>query len=114
MALLEPESLDRQSGWDDLETLKARVLHARPIDPLLRAWSNGSVENKTFQQMTEEFARIVIPRVWERETSLIEQVVAPMLQQRSAGSRDRAGQIAREIAALSLQLHAALGGAAVA
>jgi hypothetical protein len=50
----------------------------------------------------------------ERETSLIEQVVAPMLQQRSAGSRDRAGQVAREIAALSLQLHAALVGAALA
>ncbi len=50
----------------------------------------------------------------ERETSLIEQVVAPMLQQRSAGSRDRAGQTAREIAALSLQLHAALVGDALA
>jgi DNA-binding transcriptional MerR regulator len=50
----------------------------------------------------------------ERETSLIEQVVAPMLQQRSAGSRDRAGQMAREIAALSVQLHAALVGAALA
>jgi DNA-binding transcriptional MerR regulator len=50
----------------------------------------------------------------ERETSLIEQVVAPMLQQRSAGSRDRAGQTAREIAALSIQLHAALVGAALA
>ncbi len=50
----------------------------------------------------------------ERETSLIEQVVAPMLQQRSAGSRDRASQMAREIAALSLQLHAALVGAALA
>ena len=44
----------------------------------------------------------------ERETSLIEQVVAPTLRQRSPGSRDRAGQTAREIAALSLQLHAAL------
>jgi hypothetical protein len=50
----------------------------------------------------------------ERETSLIEQVVAPMLQQRSAGSRDRAGQMAREIAHLSLQLHGALVGAALA
>jgi DNA-binding transcriptional MerR regulator len=50
----------------------------------------------------------------ERETSLIEQVVAPMLQQRSAGSRERAGQVAREIAALSVQLHAALVGAALA
>jgi tetratricopeptide (TPR) repeat protein len=74
MALLEPDSLERQSGWDDLDTLKARVLHARPIDPLLRAWSNGAVENKTFQQMTEEFARIVIPRVWEREDRKVARV----------------------------------------
>jgi DNA-binding NtrC family response regulator len=74
MALLETESLERQSGWDDLDTLKARVLHARPIDPLLRAWSNGAVENKTFQQMTEEFARIVIPRVWEREDRKVARV----------------------------------------
>lgn len=50
----------------------------------------------------------------ERETSLIEQVVAPMLRQRSAGSRERAAQTAREIAALSLQLHAALVMAALA
>jgi tetratricopeptide (TPR) repeat protein len=74
MALLEPDNLERQSGWDDLDTLKARVLHARPIDPLLRAWSNGAVENKTFQQMTEEFARIVIPRVWEREDRKVARV----------------------------------------
>ena len=50
----------------------------------------------------------------ERETSLIEQVVAPTLRQRSPGSRDRAGQTAREIAALSLQLHATLMDSALA
>jgi DNA-binding transcriptional MerR regulator len=50
----------------------------------------------------------------ERETSLIEQVVAPTLRQRSPGSRDRAGQTAREIAALSLQLHATLMDGALA
>jgi DNA-binding transcriptional MerR regulator len=50
----------------------------------------------------------------ERETSLIEQVVAPTLRQRSPGSRDRAGQTAREIAALSLQLHASLMSSALA
>jgi DNA-binding transcriptional MerR regulator len=44
----------------------------------------------------------------ERETALIEQVVAPMLRQRSPGARDRAGRTAREIAAVTLQLHAAL------
>jgi DNA-binding transcriptional MerR regulator len=44
----------------------------------------------------------------ERETALIEQVVAPMLRQRSDGARDRAARSAREIAAVTLQLHAAL------
>ncbi len=44
----------------------------------------------------------------ERETSLIEQVVAPTLRQRSAGAAERAGQTARDIAALSIRLHAAL------
>ena len=44
----------------------------------------------------------------ERETALIEQVVAPMLSQRSPGARDRAGRTAREIAAITLRLHAAL------
>lgn len=44
----------------------------------------------------------------ERETALIEQVVAPMLHQRSPGAAGRAGQTARDIAALSMQLHAAL------
>jgi DNA-binding transcriptional MerR regulator len=43
----------------------------------------------------------------EKETALIDQVVAPMLRQRSPGARDRAAQTAREIAALTLRLHAA-------
>jgi DNA-binding transcriptional MerR regulator len=50
----------------------------------------------------------------ERETALIEQVVAPTLRQRSPGARDRAGRTAREIAAITLQLHAALIEAALA
>jgi len=50
----------------------------------------------------------------ERETALIEQVVAPMLRQRSDGARDRAGRTAREIAAITLRLHAALIEAALA
>ena len=44
----------------------------------------------------------------ERETALIDQVVAPIMRQRSPGARDRAAEVAREIAALSLRLHAAL------
>jgi DNA-binding transcriptional MerR regulator len=50
----------------------------------------------------------VIKAAAERETSLIEQVVAPLQRQRSAGAAERAGQTAREIAAVSMRLHAAL------
>ena len=74
MALLQPDVSDRQYVWDDLEMLKARVLQTLPVDPLLRAWSAGVVENRSFQQMTEEFARIVIPKVWEREGRKVSRV----------------------------------------
>jgi DNA-binding transcriptional MerR regulator len=50
----------------------------------------------------------------ERETSLIEQVVAPTLRQRNPAARQQAGQTAREIAALSLRLHRAMLEAALA
>jgi tetratricopeptide (TPR) repeat protein len=73
-ALLQPEGLERQHAWDDLEALKTRVLKARPIDGVLRAWSAGIVEHTSFQRMTEEFARIVIPKVWEREGRKVSKV----------------------------------------
>jgi len=44
----------------------------------------------------------------ERETTLIEQVVAPTLRQRSPVARASAGTVAREIADLSVRLHRAL------
>jgi len=44
----------------------------------------------------------------DRETALIEQVVAPILQQRSPGARDRAATSARDIASLVRTVHAAL------
>jgi DNA-binding transcriptional MerR regulator len=50
----------------------------------------------------------------ERETTLIEQVVAPTLRQRSPRARATAGAVAREIADLSVRLHRALIEAALA
>jgi DNA-binding transcriptional MerR regulator len=44
----------------------------------------------------------------DRETGLIEQVVTPLLSQRNPQAKGQAGEIARELAALSTQLHAAL------
>jgi DNA-binding transcriptional MerR regulator len=50
----------------------------------------------------------------ERESSLIEQLVAPMLRQRSQEARSQAGRTAREIASVVLRLHGALIDAALA
>lgn len=44
----------------------------------------------------------------EREVGLIEQVVAPLLRQRSPGAHGRAEETAREIAALSVRLYTVL------
>lgn len=71
-ALLQPE--DRDHLWEDLIQLKSRVLGSSGIDETLRAWSEGMVGDKTFQQITEEFAEIVIPKVWTRESKKISRV----------------------------------------
>jgi tetratricopeptide (TPR) repeat protein len=60
--------------WEDLEALKARVLRGGRVNPLLRAWSQGSVGDKTFQQITEQFAELIIPKVWEREGRKVSRV----------------------------------------
>ena len=78
IALVQPESSEGYYVWDDLEALKARVLRAHPVDAQLRAWSAGIVENQSFQQVEEEFARIVIPKVWEREGRKISRVAAKL------------------------------------
>ena len=74
IGLLQPDGVERQYVWYDLEMLKSRVLHARSIDPTLRAWSAGAVGDRTFQQLTEDFARMVIPKVWEREGRKVSRV----------------------------------------
>lgn len=59
---------------EDLAALKSQIVQASGISDTLRAWSEGMVGDKTFQQITEEFAEIVIPRVWLREDRKISRV----------------------------------------
>jgi hypothetical protein len=73
-ALLKPGGQDYV--WEDLQALRRRVLKAGTIDAVLRQWSQGIVGDKTFQQITEEFAAIVIPKVWKREGRKISRVAA--------------------------------------
>lgn len=59
---------------DDLADLKTRIMRASGINDTLRGWSEGMIGGKTFQQVTEEFAEMVIPKVWQREGKKISRV----------------------------------------
>jgi tetratricopeptide (TPR) repeat protein len=72
-ALLRPD--DRDHLWEELIVLKSCILRASGIDETLRAWSEGMVGNRTFQQITEDFAEIVIPKVWLHEGKRTSRVV---------------------------------------
>ena len=63
---------------EDLALLKSKIVHASGINDMLRGWSEGIVGNKTFQQITEEFAEIVIPKVWLREDRKISRVASSL------------------------------------
>jgi tetratricopeptide (TPR) repeat protein len=62
--------------WQDLQTLSAKILRKGSVHPALKAWSQGAVGEKTFRQISEEFAEIVIAQVWEREGRKVSRVAA--------------------------------------
>jgi tetratricopeptide (TPR) repeat protein len=70
--LLSKDDLDHLSK--QLSVLKSRILQATGIDEMLRSWSEGIVGDKSFQQVSNEFAELVIPKVWEREGRKISRV----------------------------------------
>lgn len=59
---------------EELTALKSRITRASGMNDTLRGWSEGILGDKTFQQVTEEFAEIVIPKVWLREGRRISRV----------------------------------------
>ena len=63
-----------QPHWDDLKTLKTRVIRGGSLDETLRSWSQGAVGEKTFREISEEFAELIIPKIWEREDRKIARV----------------------------------------
>jgi len=60
--------------WEDLQTLKDKVVGKGTLDTRLLAWSQGVVDGRTFQQLTEDFADLIIPRVWEHESRKVARV----------------------------------------
>ena len=57
-----------------MQLLRAKFLHKGSVDPTLKAWSQGSVGTKSFRQINDEFAEIVIARVFEREGRKVSRV----------------------------------------
>ena len=60
--------------WEDLQALRAKIVRKGTVDPVLKAWSQGAVGEKSFRQISDEFAEIVIARVWEREGRKVSRV----------------------------------------
>lgn len=60
--------------WNDLQTLKHRLVPKVRVEDKLRAWSQGSVGEKSFQQILDEFTELIIPKVWENEGRKISRV----------------------------------------
>lgn len=53
--------------WEDLQLLKSKVVRGGNLDATLQAWSQGVVGERTFQQLTEDFADLIIPKIWDHE-----------------------------------------------
>lgn len=76
-AYIDPEPFPQRAGdpvWEDLQTLKSRLLKRGDMNALLLQWSNGQVGRKKFRQLEQEFAEMVIPRVWELEGRKVSRV----------------------------------------
>jgi tetratricopeptide (TPR) repeat protein len=62
------------SAWEDMQALKVKILRHSGVDRKLKAWSQGSLGGKTFQQLADEFAQLIVPKVWEREDRKVSRV----------------------------------------
>jgi tetratricopeptide (TPR) repeat protein len=76
LAIASRKGNQPDSMWEDLQALKAKIVRAGSIDSKLKAWSQGALGDKSFQQITEEFAELIIPKVWEREGRKVSRVAA--------------------------------------
>jgi len=73
-ALLQPVNHDYV--WRELQELKRKLRGAGNINSTLREWSQGIVGSKSFQEVSEDFAAVVIPKVWRREGCKVARVAA--------------------------------------
>jgi hypothetical protein len=53
--------------WESFQVLKRRLSESASLEPKLMQWAHGEIGDRTFRQLEEDFADLVIPRVWEHE-----------------------------------------------
>jgi hypothetical protein len=53
--------------WEDFQLLKKRLSESVMLEPKLMQWAQGQVGNKSFRELEQDFADLVIPRVWDQE-----------------------------------------------
>lgn len=67
-------AVDYDDLWEELQLLKQKIAPKGNIDPVLRSWSQGITGEKSFQELAEQFAELVIPKVWEKEGRKVSRV----------------------------------------
>jgi tetratricopeptide (TPR) repeat protein len=67
-------TVDYDDLGEQLQLLKQKLARRGSIDPVLRAWTQGVTAGKSFQQISEQFAELVIPKVWEKEGKKVQRV----------------------------------------
>ncbi len=81
--------------WQEIEILRERILHGYVEDPNLRAWSQGSVGDKSLQEVVGEFEELLIRKVWEHEGRKVSRVA-----QRLAVSPKKVRRVLRHLGML--------------
>ncbi len=81
--------------WQELETLRERILHGGMEDPNLRAWSQGAVGDKSLQEVVGQFEELLIRKVWEHEGRKVSRVA-----QRLAVSPKKVRRVLRHLGML--------------
>jgi len=82
--------------WQEVEILRAKILHGGVEDPNLRAWSQGEVGSKSLQAVVADFEELVIRKVWEREGRKVSRVA-----QRLAVSPKKVRRVLRHLGVIS-------------
>jgi tetratricopeptide (TPR) repeat protein len=66
----------RDHIWQDFQILRKRLLENASLEPKLLQWAHGEIGEKTFRQLEEDFADLVIPRLWEEEKRKVSRVAS--------------------------------------